>query len=414
METSSHGPFKGVRATCVGVAYAGPEVAKWMAALGAESIRIESSSRMEFTRGITLPGISDINASYAFNDVNRGLKSFGLDIDNPRSRPAVESLLRKTDVFIENVGRRTIARYNLDYETVAALRPDIIYISLPGFGNSGPYSDFRTFGPNLPFHSGLASIWSLPGEDYPVGTQSPLPDHIVGKYGLIAIVAALASRKRNGRGQFIEVAQIEMLAALVGEHYMSPGSRAAKPLGNRHDRFLQGAYPCKGTDRWVVVGIRSNEEWRLFCSLIGKPQLFADPSFATLADCLAHQDTIDEHIQTWTLARTAEDAVCLLRPAGIACAMVSDARDYAADTRVVRDGSLVEIDHPVVGRRQYPALPLRTSDLGIRQDLRAPLLGEHTREVCRDVLAMTEREVEELLQEGVLEACNVTPNGGPL
>jgi benzylsuccinate CoA-transferase BbsF subunit len=391
-------PLSGVRAICFGVGYVAPEAARFLAEFGAEAILIESSKKMDISRGIGMRYQPDINSSYGFNDIDRGLKSMVLDVSDPWQQGLLTRLVAASDIFIENLAYAVTENLGLGYGDLVKVRPDIIYASSNAFGRTGPYTEFRTFGPNLPFVSGLASYWRLPSDPHPLGPPAPHPDHIAGKYLFQAILVALMERQKTGKGAFIECSQAEVAAALLGEAYALPHlmGREPDPPANGHQVWApHGVYRCAGEDQWCAIAVQSDEQWsRLIAALGWEP----DARFAEAAGRRQHREEIDLAIEGWTSQQTPASAAEILLGAGVPASAVLTNVGYieAAGQR----GAIVEIEHPSGGTSKHCANPIRMHDTPPRDHVRAPCFGEHTAEICRDILKLPEEEIARLVEAG--------------
>jgi len=254
--------------------------------------------------------------------------------------------------------------------------------------------------------SGMLSIWAQPDDPYPVGSNSPLPDHMASKHVVIAALAALDYRRRSGKGQFVDMAQTEVAANLVGEHYLdyTVNKRVPQPMGNRVPYAApHGCYACKGNDEWCAIAVFTDEEWHSFCNAMGNPQWTKDPKFADLLGRLQNIDELDQMIRDWTETLDAREVMDTLQAAGVAAGVVQRAPDTLADPQLQWLGAIVELDHSVAGRRLYPGVPFKMSGVPNFESRRAPLLGEHTEEICRELLEMPEEDIKSLKEEGVLQ-----------
>jgi benzylsuccinate CoA-transferase BbsF subunit len=296
--------------------------------------------------------------------------------------------------------------FGLGYEEVCQLKPDIIYLSSPGFGGGGPYSNYKSYGPMLAATSGMLSIWAHPDDPYPVGSSAPLPDHMASKHLVVAALAALDYRRRTGEGQFIDMAQTEVAAGLIGESYLdyTINGRIQKPMGNR-SRFAapHNVYPCKGQDEWCAISVSTSDEWERFCEAIGNPHWTKKTEFADIVARLRNVDELDRLVGEWTASRTTGEVTETLQGAGLPAGVVQRVPDLLEDPQLKWLGAVIELDHPVVGKRLYPGIPFKMSGTPPLPSIRAPLLGEHTEEICRELLEMSTEEIESLKAEDVLQ-----------
>ncbi|MDM7998720.1 MAG: CoA transferase [Dehalococcoidia bacterium] len=403
-------PLQEVKVLSFGTGGVVPDAGKILGELGADVIKVESKDNLDFMRTIG----PDMNNIAGFNEANRNKRSFGVNLKTQRGRDLVRTLVKWADVLLENFRGGVMKNLGFDYDSVRTLNTEIIYVSSQGFGGGGPYSDFQAYGPMLSAASGMLSIWAQPDDPYPVGSNSPLPDHMASKHVVIAALAALDYRRRTGKGQYIDMAQTEVAVNLIGEHYLdyTYNHRISKPTGNRSTYAApHGCYPCRGNDEWCAIAVFTDEEWRGFCHALGDPEWARDPKFSTLRSRLENVDELDQHIREWTSGLDACVVMEVLQAGGVAAGVVQRAPDALADPQLKWLGSMVELDHPVSGRRLYPGVPFRMSGAPPMPSTAAPLLGQHTEEICRDLLKMPDDEIQRLVREGVLHTPASTKGG---
>ncbi|MBE0479494.1 MAG: CoA transferase [Dehalococcoidia bacterium] len=404
-------PLDDVRVLSFGTGGVVPDACKILGELGADVIKIESKDNLDFMRTIG----PDINNIAGFNEANRSKRSFGVNLKSERGREIIRRLLKKADILAENFRGGVMQSLGFDYRSVRKLNKSIIYISSQGFGGGGPYSDFQAYGPMLSSASGMLSIWSQPDDPYPVGSNSPLPDHMASKHVVIAVLAALDYRRRTGKGQFIDMAQTEVAVNLIGEHYLdyTYNGRVARPSGNRSTHAApHGCYPCHGPDEWCAITVHTDQEWEDFREALGDPAWARDSKFIDILSRLKNVDELDEHVKQWTVQRNAHEIMETMQKAGIAAGVVQRAPDCIADPQLTWQGAVIELDHPVAGKRLYPNVPFKLSAYPSLWSTRAPLLGEHTDEICRDILGMTDKEIAGLLAAEILHNPSNTSGTG--
>ena len=401
-DKTGHAPLEGVRVLSLGTGAVIPDFGMILGQLGADVIKIESSDNLDFMRTLS----ADKNNVAGFNEANRNKRSFGVNLKTERGREIARRLIQMCDIVGENFRGGVVKDLGVDYETVRPLKPDIVYISSQGFGRGGPYSDYQAYGPMLAASSGFLSIWAHPDDPYPTGSNAPVPDHIASKQAVVAALAALDYRRRTGKGQFIDMAQTEVAANLIGEHYLDylVNQHLPQPRGNRGPTAApHGAYPCKGQDNWCAISVSTDEEWRRFCKVIDHPEWITDPRFTTLSGRLQNHDELDQGIGEWTADRDAQEVMDRLQGVGVPAGVVQRAQDTIVDPQLKWLGAIIEQDHPVGGRRMYPNVPFKMPASPPRPSIRAPLLGEHTDEICRELLGMSDKEITKLKEEGILE-----------
>lgn len=394
-------PLEGIRVLSFGTGAVIPDFGKILGELGADVIKIESKDNMDFMRTIG----ADPNNIAGFNESNRSKRSFGVNLKTDKGKDIVKKLIKMTDIIGENFRGDVMRSLDLDYRRARRIKRDIIYISSQGFGQGGPYSDYQAYGPMLAAASGLLSLWKHPADPYPVGANVPLPDHIASKMAVALALAALDYRRRTGKGQFIDMSQVEVAATLIGEACLdyTVNRRVPEAVGNRNPYAApHGLYRCKGNDEWCAIGVFTSDEWDRFVKAIGNPPWAKDSKFADLANRLRNVDELDKHVEEWTLQHSPREVMNILQAAGIAAGEAQRSAETIDDPQLKWLNALVEVDHPVAGKRLYPNVPFRISGIKLPPSRPAPLLGQHTEEICRGTLGMSQDAVRRLKEEGVL------------
>lgn len=395
-------PLEGIRVISFGTGAVIPDFGKILGELGADVIKIESRGNMDFMRTIG----ADPDNIGGFNESNRSKRSFGINLKTDKGRDLVKSLIKMTDIIGENFRGGVMKSHGLDYESVRQFKPDIIYVGSQGFGRGGPFSDYQAYGPMLSAASGLLSLWAHPTDPYPVGANVPLPDHMASKQAVVAALAALDYRRRTGKGQFIDMSQVEVAAGLIGEACLdyTINKRVQKPVGNRNPYAApHNCYRCKGDDQWCSISIFTNDEWERFCKAIGSPPWTKDSKFLDVLSRLRNVDELDRLVEEWTMEHEPLDVMNTLQAAGIAAGVCLRPAETLTDPQLQWLNAFVEVDHPVAGKRIYPNIPFKMSEVKLPPSTSAPVLGQHTEEICRDLLKMSESQINQLKEEGVLE-----------
>jgi crotonobetainyl-CoA:carnitine CoA-transferase CaiB-like acyl-CoA transferase len=389
----------GVRVVDLGVGVAGPEVGWILAELGAEVAKIESRANLDFLRRVTVEPDA-VNRSWTYNDASRGQRSVCLDLRTDRGRAVALDLCAAADVVIENNRGGVARRFGLDYEDVRARRPDVIYYTTQAFGRGGPLAEVSAFGPLNSAFAGVTWLWNHPDAPYPGGCALNHPDHTAAKLGAGIILAALEHRGRTGEGQMIEMSQAESAAYLLGDVYLHETctGRRVEQAGNTSPYAApHGVYRCQGEDRWVAIAVVSDDDWQAFRRELGWPD---DASLATAEGRLARRSELDARVEDWTRTRTAEEVAERLQAAGVSAMPVQNGDDHRADQHLAARGGIVTVDHPEIGPERHIGNPLRFSALKPTPAGRAPLMGEHTRDVLTRWLKLTEADVRALETDG--------------
>lgn len=404
-----------VRVCDFGGQLAGAGATKMLAAFGAQVIRVEdpvTQGRWDMLRGVG-PFVDDrrgIDLGGGFNNHNVGKLGITLNLRTPRGRELLTELVRVSDVVTENFAAGVMARLGFGYDELRAIRSDVIYVSNSGFGHSGPYREFKTWGPIVQAISGLTFLCGLP-DDEPAGWGFSYMDHGAACLMAMTILGALHERERTGNGQWVDLASttagLKLLSTAVLDWTVNgrPSRRPGMPAGNRADfgeAAPHGVYPARGDDRWVALACRDDNAWRGLARLVSDPAL-EDDAFATLAGRLARHDELDERLTAWTSRRDADAAVRELLGAGVAASVVkSPAERIDGDEELAAWGLFPEVRHPEIGTVRVEGLPLHLSDTDWEITDAAPCLGEDDDDVLRDVLGLTDLEIDDLRKEGVI------------
>lgn len=393
-------PLAGLRVVSLGVGAVVPELCGMLRDLGAEVVKIESARSPDFLRRLSLDFASP-NRSFMFNDENRGQRSVCIDLATERGRALALRLCATADVVAENRRGGLVERLGLGYEAVSACRADVIYVSSQGYGRGGPLGAAPAYGPMAAAFAGATWLWNHADAAYPGGSSLEHPDHLAGRLLAVAVLGALEHRTRTGEGQYVELAQSEAAAFLLGDVYLQEActGRPSVQRGNAAaDVCPHGVYPAQGEDRWLAIAVADDAAWVRFCHLLGwKPE----ERFATLPGRLAASAAIDARVADWTSNHAAEEAAARLQAAGVSASPVQGPDDHRGDPHLVGRGALITIDDPEVGGVLHVANPLRFSATRIAPPRPAPRLGADTEEVLVRMLGVPPEEVRGLIEDGV-------------
>jgi crotonobetainyl-CoA:carnitine CoA-transferase CaiB-like acyl-CoA transferase len=401
------GPLEGLKVIEMTGYWAGPLTGRLLADLGAEIIKVELATRT--TRAAYYvgnePGKYHYDRSGFFNQMNRNKFGISLDVSKPRGREVFFSLIRRADIFIENNSARVMRNLDLTYDVLKEVNPRLIMVSESGFGATGPERDYVAYGANIETTCALASIIGYEaGQAYRTGNN--YGDPVAGTHAAVAIMAALHHRDRTGVGQYIDISLNEAAAAVLGELMMDYllNQRVPQPRGNRHCRHApQGCYQCAGDDMWVVLCVRSDEEWQRFCAVAGQPEWAGRSEFITVEGRRQHHDAIDELIATWTNEQDHWEAARALQAAGIPAAPVLVNWEAISNEHLFQRGFYVPVFHREAGVWPYPGFPWKFSRTPGSIRLGAPCFAEHNDKVLREILGLTDQEIQELDRQGLIE-----------
>ncbi|THC45027.1 CaiB/BaiF CoA-transferase family protein [Massilia sp. Mn16-1_5] len=390
---------------------AGPWCAQNLADLGADVIKIERPGCGDDTRAWGPPYARDADgnntgeAAY-YLSANRGKRSVTVDIASPEGQALIRDLARHADVVLENYKVGQLKRYGLDYESLKALKPDLVYCSITGFGQDGPYAHRAGYDFLIQGMGGLMSVTGerdeLPGGG-PQKAGVALTDLMTGMYATIAVLAALTHRDRTGEGQYIDMAlldtQVAMLAN-VGSNYLNSG-KAPKRWGNAHANIVPyQTFAC--SDGHIIVAAGNDGQYQKFVEAGGRPELALDPRFATNPSRVQHRDVLVPLLAEMVATRTRDEWIAALEAVGVPCGPINDVGEVFANEQVQARGMAVELPHPSAGQVTLVRSPMKMSATPATSDKAPPLLGQHTEEVLRDVLGRSGDEIAALRARGVV------------
>ena len=380
-------------------ALAGPFASTMLGDYGAEVIKIEPIDG-EIARAWGPPFYGD-EAAY-FVNLNRNKKSVAIDLKHPDGRALFFRLLDGADVVLENLRVGTVARLGIDYARAVERQPRIVYCSISGFGQDGPYRDRAALDLVVQAESGMISVTGEPG-GHGVRAGVSIADITAGMYAAFAILTALHARQRTGRGQHIDVSMLEgqlgILTGAVGA-YVADGV-VPKPMGTAYGALLPyQTFQTKTRD--IAIGIGSDKLWRTFCPLLGLAHIADDPRYVTNAARNANRPSLIAALQDALLTKTYEEWEMILLPAGIPMGAINTIEAVIGHPQIAARGTLVECEHPIAGRVRSVGPPVRMSETPGAVRTPAPLLGQHTVEVLRARLGLGDDELSRLRGAGVI------------
>jgi crotonobetainyl-CoA:carnitine CoA-transferase CaiB-like acyl-CoA transferase len=390
---------------------AGPWCSQNLADLGADVIKIERPGSGDDTRAWGPPYAKDAdgnNTSEAayYLSANRGKRSVTVDIASPEGQALVRELARHSDVVLENFKVGHLKRYGLDYETLKAIKPDLVYCSITGFGQDGPYAHRAGYDFLIQGMGGLMSVTGerdeLPGGG-PQKAGVALTDLMTGMYATIAVLAALTHRDRSGEGQYIDMAlldtQVAMLAN-VGSNYLTSG-KPPKRWGNAHANIVPyQTFAC--SDGHIIVATGNDGQYQKFVQAGGRPELATDPRFATNPLRVQNRDLLVPLLAGMVAMRSRDEWIAMLEAVGVPCGPINDVGEVFANEQVKARAMAVELPHPAAGKVTLVRSPMKMSATPATSTMAPPLLGQHTEEVLREVLGKSGDEVAALRERGVV------------
>jgi crotonobetainyl-CoA:carnitine CoA-transferase CaiB-like acyl-CoA transferase len=399
----SAGALSHIRVLDLSRVLAGPWATQTLADLGAEVIKVERPGVGDDTRGWGPPWLrEDTGESAYFVSANRGKKSITIDLARTEGQELVRKLAAQSDVLIENFKVGALERYGLGYEPLAALNPRLVYCSITGFGQTGPYRDRAGYDFLIQAMGGLMSITGEPeGEPMKVGVA--ITDILTGMYAATGILAALARRERSGRGQHVDLALLDVQVAMLAnqaESFLLTG-HPPRRLGNAHPSIVP--YRAFATaDGHIVIAVGNDGQFARLCEVARMPELARDPRFATNAARVRNRVALEEILARAVATRPSRQWIEALEAATVPCGPINDLARVFADPQVIDRGMQVSARHPVAGAVPMVRSPIRLSETPPRADVAPPMLGQHTSEVLEEVLGLSQAEVAALRSAGVI------------
>lgn len=402
-------PLDGIRVLDLTWVLAGPYCTRILADHGADVVKVESLGRPDPTRFAPFMHLSrgphdDPDTSGYFNDVNRNKRSITLDTRSPAGLEVLADLIAQSDVVVENFSSTVMEKMGFGYERLRELRPDIVYVSMSGMGHTGPRSGWVSYADIVSAATGLTALTGWSAAEV-VGVIYGHGDIVAGLQAATAVLAALEHRDRTGRGQHVDLSQLEAMASHMGTSVVQAAGTGgfAAPIGNAHPTMSpHGVFRCLCADRWCAIAVRDDTDWRHLCDTLGRPEWADDDRFRTAPGRRIHETEIADAIASWTAALPAEAVAERLQSAGVPAGAVQNGRDLVeSDPHLRARGYYVPGDHPKAGRFLHEGAPVRVgAPVAVRRT--APLLGADTDDVLRDVAGYPPETIARLRADGVL------------
>lgn len=429
-EFSPHGkpfPLKGIRILDFTWFLASAGGTRFLAAFGAESIKVELKSHPDTRTAAMapvggraareratgpLPGVKDPDMGGQFNNKNPGKRGVSLNVRHPKGLEIAKRLVAMSDIVAEGFSPGVMDRWGLGYDVLRAIKPDIIYAQQSGMGARGTYGRLRAVGPIANSFSGLSDMSGLPEPAMPAGWGYSYLDWMGAYSFALAMLSALFHRERTGEGQYIDASQCECGLYITGVPVLdwSANGRVWQRYGNRSPykpAAPHGAYPCAGEDRWLTIACFQEEEFQALTRAAGHPEWAMDPRFSSLTARLAHQDALDTMVAGWTRLEDAYELMYRLQEAGVPAGVCQTAEDRCDhDPQLAHLEWLTEVTGTKIGRWPVAEVPVKMSEspayIGGRIDRGAPCYGEDNEYVYGELLGMSTREIAALAEEGVI------------
>jgi len=401
------GPLAGFRVLDLSRILAGPWASQMLADLGAEVIKIERPGQGDDTRAWGPPYMpaesgEPTNEAAYFQGANRGKHSVCIDISSLQGRALVLQLVEKCDVLIENFKVGGLEKYGLDYPSVKAINPKLVYCSITGFGQTGPYSDRAGYDFMIQAMGGLMSVTGEPdGQPMKVGVA--LADVMTGLYAANAIQAALIHQLRSGKGQYIDLALLDVQVATLANQAMNYLASGVNPkrLGNAHPNIVP--YQAFQTaDGYLILAVGNDTQFSRFCDLAGRAELATDKRFAKNSNRVKNRDVLipdligimQTHSTDWWLER--------LNHKGIPCGPIATIDQVFDNPQVRHRGMQLQLNHPTAGKVPSVANPIRLSETPMTYDKAPPTLGQHTEQVLSELLELDSAQIDQLITDRII------------
>jgi len=397
-----------VRIVDLSMGWSGPLATRHFADMGAEVIKVEAVQYFDWWRGwdLTQEMIDErmYEQSASFNLMNRNKSGITLDLTSQEGVDLLKRLVKISDVVIENQAGAVLPKLGLDYPRLREVNPRIIMISLPAFGCTGAWREYRAYGSTVEQASGLPHLTGEP--DWPPTMHHvAYGDAVAGINAAAAVLVALYHRDRTGQGQFIDLSQVECLFPLAAHGIIDQSMNHTPPTrhGNRHARHApHGVFPCAGEDRWVVITVTSDQEWQALCQVMERQDLAGDDQFASEHQRKAREKELEAAIRDWTSTREPDEIMQALQARGVAAASVRAPYELLEEPQLLERDFFKWLDRDYVGTQLHTRPPFRISS-GMRDiETPSPCLGEHNEEVLSRLLGLTPEEVQKLEAKGII------------
>ena len=419
-------PLDGIRVVDFTWVRAGPWAARWLGTLGADVIKVEWPENLDILRQnrFTIPpGVEPgPNSTGQFADTNANKRGISINTRTEKGLSLVKQLIGVSDVVIENFSSRIMQRWGLSYEEMRKLRPDLVYVSMAGFGQPGRHHAYSTMGPSAQALSGLTFLSGLPGKP-PAGWGWSYLDDTGGMYGAMCALTALRHRNVTGKGQHVDLSQMITGITLSGPAFLDrtvngreskregypPGNRTVWPgapvLNNYRGPIAapHNAYRTKGGgyNDWCVIACFSDEEWNGLIGVLGDPAWAKDVKFETVSGRIKHQEEMDSGIESWTQTLGKYELMELCQKSGVRAMPVQSSEDRVEnDPQLRHRGMYTEMKHPMLGNWKFQNAPFKLEKSPARVDKPPPMIGQHNREIFENLLGLTLEEISEAYDDG--------------
>lgn len=399
-----HLPLSGLRVLDLTQAWIGPFATLMLADLGAEVVKIECHKRPDVWRqsspqptAITNVVADRVNRSHYFNSVNRNKRDLALDLRTTEGRDIFLRLVREADVVAENYTPRVMDRFGLSYDQLRRERPDLVMMSSCGFGKTGPLADYKSNGSAVEGLAGWDWLHRYPGED-PLMMGFFQADAICGLQMAALMLVSLIDRLRTGEGEAIDGAMVEAASGYIGDLILQADVEGAAQIsGNRDPDFApHNLFPCAGEDRWIAIAVQDDAAWAELTRIPGAPAALANPAWRTRAGRLADEDALEAALSSWTRTQDADALMQALQRRKVAAGVVRGVTECLTEPHLSERGWFKPMTHPDLGQHLYNGFPWRFDECELRAELPPPRLGEHSEALLKELLGLSQAEIDQL------------------
>lgn len=399
-------PLQGIRILDLSRILAGPWCSQHLADLGAEVIKVEHPERGDDTRGWGPPYLNETHEAAYYLSANRGKRSIAVNIALPEGQELIRELVSTCDVVLENFKVGGLKRYGLDYESLKQIKPDLVYCSITGFGQNGPYAKRAGYDFLLQGMGGLMDITGKPDNEPgggPVKVGVAVVDLFAGMYAATSILSALIGRNRSGKGTWIDLALMDVQVSMLANqalNYLTSG-KSPERLGNSHPNIVP-YQAFAAADGHIILAVGNDAQFQRFCEVAGMPQLASDARFAINRERVHNRDLLIPKIETLIRAQPAKFWLDRLEHEGVPCGPINNIEEVFADPQVQHRGMQMHMEHPESGEMSLVSNPIRFDDKPLNADLPPPKLGEHTAGVLFELLPDRKAYLDTLREKGVI------------
>jgi crotonobetainyl-CoA:carnitine CoA-transferase CaiB-like acyl-CoA transferase len=401
-------PLEGIRVIDFSMGWAGPICTRTLADLGADVIKIEATQYPDWWRGVdrrpayVLEQMYEKSVRYCI--MNRNKRGITLDLTRPQGLHLAKRLLADADLVVDNYSVEVLPKLGLGYEVLSKLNPKLVMMSMSAFGAGSIHRDCRAYGSTLEQGSGLPCVVG-DADGPPVMSHTAFGDAVGGLNGCAAVLTALIHAKLTGKGQFVDLAQIECMMPFAAPWIVAHSIDGRTPVkyGNRHPDFVpHGCFRCAGDDNWVVIAVSSDAMWPKLAGLLGRADWAADAKLKTADGRRAIESEIEAAITAWASARDPEQAMNVLQTAGVASGVARLPIELLKDTHLHARGFIQEVDRAFIGKHPQPSMPFRETENPFPIRRVPPTLGEHNKEILGGLLGLSDAELDQLTRDGII------------